>query len=144
MSVDFVSNYDFFENVGFGQCSSYIATNISLVYAEFCGKYGVFAVCYDADEVLNTLPYCLCPYYSYAHFAVLVVKSCEKILYCRKKLRTLQRVTSVTAYKDTNKPRGTQFNTKQNQSKRTMKAAKLTIGFREWSKLPDFVEMINE
>ena len=25
-----------------------------------------------------------------------------------------------------------------------MKAAKLTIGFREWSKLPDFVEMINE
>lgn len=25
-----------------------------------------------------------------------------------------------------------------------MKATKLTIGFREWSKLPDFVEMINE
>lgn len=25
-----------------------------------------------------------------------------------------------------------------------MRAAKLTIGFREWSKLPDFVEMINE
>lgn len=24
-----------------------------------------------------------------------------------------------------------------------MKAAKLTIGFREWSKLPDFVETIN-
>lgn len=24
-----------------------------------------------------------------------------------------------------------------------MKATKLTIGFREWSKLPDFVEMIN-
>lgn len=34
-----------------------------------------------------------------------------------------------------------QFETK---SKRTMKATKLTIGFREWSKLPDFVEMINE
>lgn len=27
--------------------------------------------------------------------------------------------------------------------KRTMKATKLTIGFREWSKLPDFVETIN-
>ena len=25
-----------------------------------------------------------------------------------------------------------------------MKAAKLIIGFREWSKLPDFVETINE
>ena len=25
-----------------------------------------------------------------------------------------------------------------------MKATKLTIGFREWSKFPDFVEMINE
>lgn len=25
-----------------------------------------------------------------------------------------------------------------------MKTTKLTIGFREWSKLPDFVEMINE
>ncbi len=25
-----------------------------------------------------------------------------------------------------------------------MKATKLTIGFREWSKHPDFVEMINE
>lgn len=25
-----------------------------------------------------------------------------------------------------------------------MKAAKLKIGFREWSKLPDFVETINE
>lgn len=25
-----------------------------------------------------------------------------------------------------------------------MKATKLTIGFREWSKLADFVEMINE
>lgn len=25
-----------------------------------------------------------------------------------------------------------------------MKATKLTIGFWEWSKLPDFVEMINE
>lgn len=25
-----------------------------------------------------------------------------------------------------------------------MEAIKLSIGFREWSKLPDFVEMINE
>lgn len=29
-------------------------------------------------------------------------------------------------------------------SKRTMKATKLRIGFREWSKLPDFVATINE
>lgn len=77
MGVDFVSNYDFFENVGFRQCPSYIATNICLVNAEFSGKYSVFAVCYGIDELLNTLPYCLCPYYSYAHFAV----------FSRKKLR---------------------------------------------------------
>lgn len=77
MGVDFVSNYDFFENVGFRQCPSYIATNICLVNAEFSGKYSVFAVCYGIDELLNTLPYCLCPYYGYAHFAV----------FSRKKLR---------------------------------------------------------
>ena len=60
----------------------------------------------------------------------------------------MQRVTEVTSAKGTKKSAGKQgkHRTKsvRNQRKRTMKATKLTIGFREWSKLADFVETINE
>lgn len=59
----------------------------------------------------------------------------------------MQRVTEVNAAKDTKKTAGSQgkhqVKTVRNQSKRTMEAIKISIGFREWSKLPDFVEMIN-
>lgn len=59
----------------------------------------------------------------------------------------MQRVTEVSAPKDTKKWGGGQrkhgVKRIRNQSKRTMEAIKLSIGFREWSKLPDFVEMIN-
>lgn len=59
----------------------------------------------------------------------------------------MQRVTTVTGLKDTKKTADNQrkhgVKTIRNQSKRTMEAIKLSIGFREWSKLPGFVEMIN-
>ena len=59
----------------------------------------------------------------------------------------MQRVTEVNAAKDTKNRGGSQGTredkTVRNQSKRTMEAIKISIGFREWSKLPDFVEMIN-
>ena len=63
-------------------------------------------------------------------------------------LLSLQRVTEVNAAKDTKNRGGSQgkheVKTVRNQSKRTMEAIKLSIGFREWSKLPDFVETINQ
>ena len=59
----------------------------------------------------------------------------------------LQRVTGVNASKDTKKDAGSQRKHRvkhiKNQSKRSMEAIKLSIGFREWSKLPDFVEAMN-
>lgn len=59
----------------------------------------------------------------------------------------MQRVTEVNAAKDTKNRGGSQGTredkTVRNQSKRTMEAIKISIGFWEWSKLPDFVEMIN-
>ena len=60
---------------------------------------------------------------------------------------SLQRVTEVNAAKDTKNRGGSQGKredkTVRNQGKRAMEAIKLSIGFREWSKLPDFVAMIN-